>query len=70
MTVPDDDNALYAPDHVMATWKEENIRCFAIWGRTDIIRAEVVGGRVVLAPQRSSGHKALVAALGLNEASE
>lgn len=67
MTIPDDDEALYAPPTVMATWKEENIRCFAIWGRTDIIRAEVVGGNVVLAPQRSSGHKAVVAALGLND---
>lgn len=68
MTVEDNDEALYAPATVMATWKEENIRCFALWGRTDIIRAEVVGGKVVLAPQRSSGHKAVAAALGLNEA--
>jgi hypothetical protein len=53
---------------VKATWVDGGYRRFALTGRTDIISTEVLGGDLLVYPERSSGQKALVAALGLNTA--
>jgi hypothetical protein len=55
-------------EDVKATWEDGGYRRFALAGRTDIISAEVVGGDLLVYPERSRGQKALVAALGLNTA--
>lgn len=54
---------------VSASWLEGlTVRAFAISGRSEIIRAEIIGEELAIYPDRSATHKALVAALGLNAA--
>lgn len=52
---------------VTATWQEAGYRRFALVGRTDIISAETAGGDLLLYPERSAQHRALIAAFGLNQ---
>lgn len=39
------------------------VMCFMVPGRTDIVRAKIQGDDMVLMPERSSAHKALLKAL-------
>jgi hypothetical protein len=48
---------------VMACWEEGGYRRFALAGRTDIVSCQVADGELVVFPERSSAHKALIVAL-------
>jgi len=66
MKIPTDPAPWDGREAVMATWEEAGYRRFALRGRTDIISAEVSDeGELQLFPERSSGHRALAAALGV-----
>lgn len=54
---------------VSATWLESpTVRAFALAGRSEIIRVEIIGGDLAVYPERSALHRALIAAFGLNAA--
>lgn len=53
---------------IASHWPVEGGRCFALVGRSEVIVAEVIGGKLALYPERSAQHRALKAALGNNEA--
>lgn len=56
---------------IESTWESGGFRRFGLKGRSDVVSCEVVLQSDILAyPERSSAHKALVAALGLNAAPE
>ena len=66
MKVPLDPPPWDGRDVVAACWEEAGRRRFALKGRTDIITAAVTPeDDLLLFPERSSGHRALVAAFGL-----
>lgn len=69
MKIADNEAAYDAAADIRSWWSEGNYRQFAIRGLSNIVSAEriVSSNELLVFPERSSGHKALIVALGLNE---